>query len=143
TVAINEQILRSKQTDSLGSAALDLCGSPSLLDIGREKNPMTIKGDCRFEQNILQFMLQALLMGDELAIFEQSLVSRINDDIAVESIQQRVLAGLQLSAEIFQTDHGGNSQGPRHDRRMRGFAADVRCEPKYETPIQLRCVRRG
>ena len=41
-------------------------------------------------------LLQRGLPDDDLPVFEERLVGRIDDDDAVEPVQQGVLAGLQL-----------------------------------------------
>ena len=42
-------------------------------------------------------------LQDELAVLEERLVGGVDDDHAVEAIQQGVLAGLQLAADVLQT----------------------------------------
>ena len=79
-------------------------------------------------------------LQDQLAVLEQRLVGRIDDDDAVEPIEQRVLAGLQLLAGVLQAHHRRDAQRPRHDGGVRGLAADVRGKAEHVALVQLRGV---
>ena len=80
------------------------------------------------------------LLADELAVLEERLVGRVDDQDAVEAIQQGVLAALQLAAGVLQADHGGDAQRARHDGGVRGLAADVGGEAQHVALVQLRGV---
>ena len=58
---------------------------------------MPVERDGRLGQEVAQPLLQRGLPQDELAVFEQRLVGRIDDEDAVEAVEQRVLAALQLA----------------------------------------------
>ena len=61
------------------------------------------------------FSCERDLLADELAVLEQRLVGRIDDDDPVEAVEQRVLAGLQfLAAQSFKP----TTAGMRSDRAM-------------------------
>src|SRR5262249_12680406 len=83
---------------------------------------------------------QADLFSNDLAVLVKRLVRRIGNHHAVETVQQGVLAAFQLIAERFETDHGGNSQGPRHDGSVGGFAAHVGGEAEHVVLVELRRV---
>ena len=106
-LAIQEQVFGAEQAHALRAVGLDLLGIGGLLDVGVEQNAMPVQRDGRLGQEIAQPLLQGGLPEDKLAVFEQRLVGRIDDEDAVEPIQQRVLAALHLPAGVFQS----------HDRR--------------------------
>ena len=93
-------------------------------------------------QCVAQFFLQRDLFADQLAVFEQRLVGRVDDDDAVETVEQGIIARLHFLARVLQSDHGRDAQRPRHDGRVRGLAADVRGEAQHVFPVQLRGLGR-
>src|SRR3954468_19094073 len=106
-------------------------------------NPMTVKRDRGFLQDIAQALLQRVLMNDDLPVFKKGLIGRIYNDRAAETIEQRVLPGLQGTAGIFEPNHRWNPERARHDRRVRSLAADVRSETEHVPFVQLGRIRRG
>jgi len=47
----------------------------------------------------------------ELAILKESLIGRIEDELAVVAVEQGVFAGVNLGAHDVQTDHGRGCAG--------------------------------
>ena len=82
------------------------------------------------------------MFADQLAVFKKRLVGRVNDDQAVEPVQQSVLAAVQLAAGHLQADCGRDAQRAGHDGGMRGSAADIGGEAKHHFLVQLRSARR-
>ena len=62
---------------------------------------MAVKRHCRFVERVPQVYFQGVLLADELAILEQRLLGGVDDNDAVVTIEQGMLAGLQLQAGIF------------------------------------------
>ena len=49
-------------------------------------------------------------MREELPVFEQGLVGRVDDDRAVVAVEQGVITRGKFLARRLQADHGGNAQ---------------------------------
>ena len=101
---------------------------------------MAIEGDGWFEQQFTQLLVQGEVSADQLPIFVKRLVGGTDNDNAVETIQERVLASFLLAAGILQANDGRNAQRPCHDGCVRSLAADIGGKPKDITLIQLRGV---
>ena len=73
-----------------------------------------------------------------MAIFKEGLIGGTGDDQSVVSIEQDVLAALELSAGVTQADHRGDLHRAGHDGGVRGLAADVRGEAEHQFSVQQR-----
>ena len=109
-LAVQEQVLGAEQAHALRAVGLDLLGIGGLLDVGVEQDAMPVQRDGGLGQEVAQPLLQGRLPEDELAVFVQRLVGRIDDEDAVEAIEQRVLAALHLPADVLQPHHRRDAQ---------------------------------
>src|SRR5215469_17010209 len=78
----------------------------------------------------------------DLAVFPQGRVGGIEDQKAVRTVKQYMIAGLQLFGNVFQADHGGDVKRPSHDRGMGSSATNIGCKPQDHLPVQRRGVGR-
>ena len=141
-VVIQKKVFGAEQAHAFCAVGFNLFDIARLLDVGQEANAVSIQRDCRLAQDVLQRLLEGDLLENELAVFEERLIGRIDDDDAVQAIQQHVLAVFELAARVLQPHHRRNPQRPRHDGRMGGLAAHICGESEHVALIQLRRVGR-
>ena len=67
----------------------------------------------------------------------------INDDVAVQTVNDYHVATLNRTRNVFGAYHGWNPQCPRHDCRVTGPAAQIGCQPLDEFGIHLRGIGWG
>ncbi len=140
-VTVDEQIFRAEQPDPVRAAALDAAGVIGLLDVGGEKDAMVVQRDGRLLHHVAEFFLERDLFADQLAILKQRLVGGIDDDDAIEAVQQGILTCFQFLAGILQANYGRNAQGAGHDGGVGSLAADVRGETEHILAVHLRGLR--
>src|ERR1041385_247977 len=102
---------------------------------------MPIQRDRRLQARVGQLLLQCVMLKDDLAVFEERLVGRVNDDRAIIAIEQSVLAAFELAADVLQSYDCWNPQRARHDCGMRRLAANIDGETKDVPLVQLGGVR--
>ena len=124
-LAVEEKIFRAEQPHALRSAGAHMLGVSRLLDVRRKRDANAVSRDGWLVTDVAQFFFDGDPFARELAILEERLVSRVEDEHTVEAIQQNILAGLQLPARVVQSNHGRDFQRPCHDGGMGSFAADV------------------
>ena len=137
-VAVDEQKFRAEQAHALRAVGNHGFDVVLVFNVGGEMDGLAVEGDGGLVPDFAEFFLQGRLDFCQLAIGKQRLVGRVDDDGAVVTVQQRVVAAVQFLADGLQTDDGGNAQRPRHDGGVRGFAADVRGKAQHQFLVQLR-----
>ena len=79
--------------------------------------------------------------ADQLAVLEERLVRGVDDELAVVTVQQRVLAAGQVTAGVLQPNDGRDPHRTGHDRRVRSPAPHVGGEAKDHSLVELSGLR--
>ena len=112
----------------LGNVLSALLQDPELLDLAR-REPERRRAMTR------QHLLDVFQFDFDFAVFPEGLIRRIENDNAVCSIQQDMLAGIQALRDVFQAYDRRDTQRTRHDGGMRSPASDVRGESENQLAI--------
>ena len=78
-----------------------------------------------------------LLLSREALVFENRRCGGIEDEQSIVAIDEDVVADLNLLADALHPNDGGNLQRARHDRRVRGLAANLGDKTTHEIAVQL------
>ena len=81
-----------------------------------------------------------LLLSREALVFENRRCGGIEDEQSIVAIDEDVVADLNLLADALHPNDGGNLQRARHDRCVRGLAANLGDKAPNQFAIQLRRV---
>ena len=141
--AINEKIFRAEKPDALCATGLHAFCIGGLLDVRGDEDAMIVEGDGGLLEGVAKFFLERNLFTHQHTVFKQRLIGGVDDEDAVEAIEQRVIPVLQQFARVLQPDHCRDAKGARHDGRVGGAATDVRRESENILAIHLRGLRRS
>ncbi len=141
--AVEIEKLGPVKADPFRAAQLHLVDILRQLDVRRKDDVPSIEGGRFGFTQLGELLLDLGLFGFELAVFPKRLITRINNDQSVVTVEQDMIAGDQLVADIMQTHDRRNIQRPRHDGGMRGLAADIGGKPHHQRAVELRGVRGG
>ena len=71
--------------------------------------------------------------------FADNLVSRVDMHLIVDSIQDQEITALYTFSNVVSTYNRWQFQRTRHDRGMRGTAADISYETTHVVQVDLSC----
>ena len=141
-LAVDEQVFRPEQPDTVGSEQFDRLGILRLLDVGGEHDLRAVQCDGRFVPQHLETLFHRQTSLNYFAVFKESLLGRIEEETAVESVQECVIPGGELTNHFLQANDRGDFEGPGHDGRVRGAAAAFSSEPEHHFFVEHRRRRR-
>ncbi len=106
-VAVDEQKFRAEQADAFRAVGDDGFDVVLVFDVRGEMDDFSVERDGGLLLDFAQFFLERRLDARKLAVFKQRLVGRIDDDRAVVAVEQRVIAGLEFLADVFNPTTAG------------------------------------
>ena len=133
---------RAIQADALGAVLLDGVHVAGEFDVRAEDDVAAVERGGGGLAEVGELLLDGGLADLQFAVFPQGLVAGVDDDDAVVAVEQHMVAGAELVADVVEADDGGDVQRPRHDGGVGGLAADVGAEAEDEGAVELRGVAR-
>ncbi|MFM1943613.1 MAG: hypothetical protein RI897_2595 [Verrucomicrobiota bacterium] len=134
--AVEIEEFGAEEADAFGAAGADGVEVGGAFEVGGEGDVLAVEGDGGFVADGAEFLGEIDVALLELAVLEEGLVGGIEDEEAVESVQEDVLSGAELAAGVPEADDGGDLEGPGHDGGMGGSAADIGGEAEDHLPVE-------
>ncbi len=141
-LAVQVEELRAEQADPFRVDLFQRRHVVGELDVAGHHHPMAVG---RFRRQVAQGrqpFLDRVTFRFELAVDKQCLAGGFDDQRAAVAVEDRLLAVVDVLADIVQADHRRQVQRPRHDRRVRGVTAHVGGKPDHVFAVERGRVRR-